>query len=335
MSSTPQVIVVAPDGRLDDARQLIGDGGVTVVSGGATRQQSVAAGLAALAADVDVVLVHDAARAFTPTRQLEAIEAEVRRTGHGVVPGLPVVNTIKQTDAAGRVIRNVDRSDLVAVQTPQGFPREPLVKAYGGATEDFTDDAALFAAAGNEVTVIAGDPLGFKITTPADLRRAEYETGAPASVTGIGVDVHAYDEGRPLWLGGLHWPDEPGLAGHSDGDALSHAVCDALLSAAGLGDLGSCFGASDPRFADAHGEVFIAETVALVAAAGYTISNVAVQLIGNRPKVGARRLELEGGLSAMVGAPVRVGATTSDGLGFTGRGEGVTAIATALLHRSF
>ncbi|WP_193509505.1 2-C-methyl-D-erythritol 4-phosphate cytidylyltransferase [Cryobacterium sp. BB736] len=334
MSPTPQIIVVAPEGRLDDARQLCGDIEVTVVAGGATRQQSVAAGLAVLAADVNVVLVHDCARAFTPTRQLESVEAEVRRTGHGVIPGLPVVNTIKQTDAAGRVIRNVDRSDLVAVQTPQGFPRDPLVAAYASATEDFTDDAALFAAAGNEVMVIEGDPLGFKITRPSDLRRAEYETGLPTSVTGLGVDVHAYDESRPLWLGGLHWPDEPGLAGHSDGDAISHAVCDALLSAAGLGDLGSCFGTSDPRFADAHGEVFIAETVALVTAAGYTVSNVAVQLIGNRPKVGARRIELEGRLSALVGAPVRVGATTSDGLGFTGRGEGVSAIATALLHRA-
>jgi 2-C-methyl-D-erythritol 4-phosphate cytidylyltransferase/2-C-methyl-D-erythritol 2,4-cyclodiphosphate synthase len=149
--------------------------------------------------------------------------------------------------------------------------------------------------------------------------------------SGIGIDIHGYDESVPLWLGGLHWPDEPGLAGHSDGDALSHAICDALLSAAGLGDLGSRFGTTDPRFENAHGEVFLRATIELVAGAGFSISNVAVQVIGNRPRLAARRGELEKHLSDVVGAPVSVAATTSDGLGFTGNGEGLAAIATALL----
>ena len=149
--------------------------------------------------------------------------------------------------------------------------------------------------------------------------------------TGIGIDVHAYDDSAPLWLGGVYWPDEPGLAGHSDGDAVIHAICDALLSAAGLGDMGSRFGVADARFADARSEVFLRETLALVSGSGYTVGNVAVQVIGVRPRLAPRRDEVENRLTALVGAPVSVAATTSDGLGFTGRGEGVAAIATALL----
>jgi len=154
---------------------------------------------------------------------------------------------------------------------------------------------------------------------------------APQIRTGVGIDVHAYDAAEPLWLGGLFWPDEVGLSGHSDGDAMSHAICDALLSAAGLGDIGSRFGTNDPRFAGAHGDVFLAETVALVSGAGFVVGNVAVQLIANSPRLGARRAELEVHLSIVLGAPVSVAATTSDGLGFTGKGEGVAVIATALL----
>jgi 2-C-methyl-D-erythritol 4-phosphate cytidylyltransferase/2-C-methyl-D-erythritol 2,4-cyclodiphosphate synthase len=346
MTDAAQVIVVAPAARLDDVRTLaLGVAGaaaeyVTVVAGGDTRQQSVTAGLEVLEPGVEVVLVHDSARAFTPASQFEAVIAGVRATGGGIVPGLAVADTIKQLDWTGAVERTVDRSQLVAVQTPQGFPREGLLGAYAVAAEDFTDDAAVFAAAGLPVTVVDGDPLAFKITTPWDLRRAESilsESARPASPaptglrTGIGIDVHGFDAGQPLWLGGLHWPGEPGLAGHSDGDAVAHAVCDALLSAAGLGDIGGNFGTDDPRFAGAHGDVFICATVRLVTEAGFTVENVAVQIIGNKPKVAPRRILIQERMSDLVGAPVSVSATTTDGLGFTGRGEGVTAIATVLL----
>ncbi|NRD26857.1 2-C-methyl-D-erythritol 4-phosphate cytidylyltransferase [Frigoribacterium sp. VKM Ac-2836] len=348
-----QVVVVVPEALVDESRVLVdavagpARGYASVLAGGATRQQSVAVGLTALGPEVETVLVHDCARPFTPTAQFDLVAGEVEATGDGVVPGLPVTDTIKRVDA-GVVVDTVDRSELVAMQTPQGFPRAALDLAYADASVEHTDDAALFAAAGHRVRVVAGDPVAFKITTPWDLRRAETivaeseATGPgrdrarrprPSLLTGVGTDVHAVDETQPMHLGLLHFPGEAGLAGHSDGDAVAHAIVDALLSAAGLGDIGSSFGTDDPRFAGASGDVFLTATLELLAATGATPVNVAVQVVGNRPRLSSRRVEMQDGLTRVVGAPVSVSATTTDGLGFTGRGEGVAVIATALVTR--
>jgi 2-C-methyl-D-erythritol 2,4-cyclodiphosphate synthase len=155
---------------------------------------------------------------------------------------------------------------------------------------------------------------------------------APLPRVGVGVDVHTLAAGVPMHLAGLHFPDEPrGLAGHSDGDAAAHACCDALLSAAGLGDLGSTFGTADPAWAGASGVALLAETATRVRAAGFEVGNLAVQVVGSRPKLAPRRTEAEAALAAAAGAPVAVSATTTDGLGLTGRGEGVAAVATALV----
>lgn len=364
-----QIIAVVPVDLVDVAGEILagalgalgastgssgaGDSSHTwsVITGGVMRHDSVALGLGAVDEGVDVVLVHDAARALTPPHVFEDVARAVHSTGDGIVASLPVIDTIKLVDAEGAVVSDVDRATLAAMQTPQGFPRVELVRAYSDAAHsNFTDDAAVFTAAGYRVRTIAGDSASFKITTPDDLHRAELLLGADAAdnalrVTGAidadarfrvgtGVDTHAFsdDSQVALKLAGLEWPGERGLSGHSDGDAVAHAVCDALLSAAGLGDIGTVFGTDDPRFSGASGDVFVTHAVSLVHDAGFAPVNVTVQIVGNRPRLSGRRAEAESVLTAWVGAPVSVSATTTDGLGFTGRGEGVAAIATALIR---
>ncbi len=339
------VVVVAPAALLDECRALVASvagaavGYTAVVPGGTDRHASVQAGLAALPDSVDVVLVHDAARCLTPAAQFERVFAAVETTGDGVVPALPVVDTVKRVE--GDVVREtVDRSALVGVQTPQGFPLAALRHAYAVSERSETDDAGVFQAAGRTVRSVPGDADAFKITTAWDLGRAEAlvrsrEGSDRIGVRiGLGVDVHAFDDASACRVGLLDFPGEPGLSGHSDGDAVAHAVCDALLSAGGLGDIGGRFGTADPRYAGATGDVFVRGAVGLLAEAGLVPESVTVQVVGNRPRIGARRAEMQDALAAVVGAPVAVSGTTTDGLGFTGRGEGLAAIATAVVRRA-
>jgi 2-C-methyl-D-erythritol 4-phosphate cytidylyltransferase/2-C-methyl-D-erythritol 2,4-cyclodiphosphate synthase len=333
-----QIVVTAPAGFEDQIRNLVGDA-VTVVTGGATRSESVRLGLAAIEG-AEFVLVHDAARALA-TRELAAQVVTALKNGDvAVIPGLPEVDTVKVIGADGYVTSTPDRAQLRRVQTPQGFSYEVLKAAHAkpnnGTTSDATDDAVLVADAGHKVRVIEGEERALKITTPSDLATAMQFLGVADSFSsGVGVDAHAFAEGRQLWLAGILWPDEVGVEGHSDGDVAAHAICDALFAATGLGDLGSNFGTSRPEYAGASGVTLLKETAAIISRAGFSISHVSVQIIGNRPRIGGRRAEAIATLSAALGgAEVAILATTTDGMGLTGEGKGIAAIASALVIKS-
>ena len=332
-SVADQIVVSAPAGYEDQIRALVGND-ITVVTGGATRSESVRLALATIE-KADFVLVHDAARALASRELAARVVAALKAGDVAVIPALPEVDTVKVIDANGYVTSTPDRTTLRRVQTPQGFTFSVLKSAHATAS-DATDDAALVAAAGHKVRVIDGEERALKITTPHDLATAlQFMGSAQSFSSGVGVDAHAFGQGRELWLAGLHWPDEVGVEGHSDGDVAAHAICDALFAATGLGDLGSNFGTSRPEYAGASGIKLLKETYLLLSNAGFAISHISVQIIGNRPRIGARRAEAIATIStALGGAEVAILATTTDGMGLTGEGKGIAAIASALVIKS-
>lgn len=274
-----ELVITAPRDHRGDVARIVDNTGVTavVVDGGNTRTASVRAAMNALN-DVDVVLIHDVARAWMPADVFDRVAREVADTGDAVVPVLPVVDTILVV-RDGIVADSTNRDELARVQTPQGFPAARY-RAMLDATEgDFTDDANLWRAAGGVVRVVAGDERGTKLTTPADLDRA---TGSLR--VGLGTDTHAFGGSKPLWLACVEWPGEVGLDGHSDGDAVAHAITDALLQGAGLGDIGSRFGTNDPRYSGARGEVFIRGALEALRDEGLAPRSVSVQIVGNTPR---------------------------------------------------
>ena len=334
-----QLVVASQEDRVaefsDIATAFVGNRvPLTFTPGGLSRQGSIGNALAAVNKDIDIVLVHDVARCFAPAAVFNRVIAMVSETGFGVVPVLPVADTIKQGER-DIVLGTIDRDSLRVAQTPQGFRFAELKAAYENAVEDFTDDASLMQSTGAVVRSVQGDTKAFKITVPADLEYAEFLlNGSSEFRSGIGTDVHRFaTTPTPLFLGTILWPGEMGLEGHSDGDSIAHAIVDALLSAAGLGDIGSNFGVDRPEYAGANGSVFIRGALNLLHSNGWEVVNVSVQLIGNKPKLSPRRDEVQDALTALVGAPVTVGATTTDGLGFLGSSEGVAAVATALIQK--
>ena len=328
------IVVTAPAGFVDEYRKILGDS-VEVIEGGVLRSESIRIALSKISNQYDYVLVHDAARSLASTTLAATVIAQLINGEQAVIPALDVIDTIKEVDSKGYVRNTPERSSLKAVQTPQGFTRSVLERAHA-ASDDATDDAALVEAIGIQVKVIAGEERALKITTKSDLATATalLIPNAHRQIrVGIGIDAHAFgsDQSKKLSLAGLAW-DEVALDGHSDGDVAAHAICDALLSAANLGDLGSNFGVADAKYAGVSGSQLLSETLAKIKAASFAIENVAVQIVGNKPKIAPRRAEAIAALSkALSGAKVSVSATSTDGLGFTGEGKGLSAIATALI----
>ena len=329
-----EIVITAPEGYEEQFKAIVGQS-AEVVTGGVLRSDSIRVALKALSPSVESVLIHDAARALASSALAAKVLGELRSGQSAVIPVLKVIDTIKEIDRDGFVRATPDRSSLVAAQTPQGFNRQVLERAHS-ASDDATDDAALVEAIGIKVKTIDGEASAFKVTTKEDIGQALLLL-SPSNrnfKVGLGVDAHAFssDQDRKLWLAGLLWPEQIGVDGYSDGDVAAHAICDALFSAAGLGDLGSNFGVDDPKYQGASGEMLLKEAFGKITSAGYEIGNISVQIVCNKPKIGPRRAEAIKALSkALGGAEVSVSATSTDGLGFTGQGLGISALATALL----
>ena len=277
------IIVTAPKGYEAQYTKILGDQ-VTVITGGVLRSDSIRLAISKIPENYEYVLVHDAARALASTTLASSILNQLIQGEQAVIPALDVIDTIKEVDNNGYVRNTLNRASLKAIQTPQGFSRSVLERAHQ-ASEDATDDAALVEALGIAVKVVAGEQCALKITTPSDIASA-LKFLIPDSdkkyKVGIGVDAHAFaaDKSRKLSLAGLIWEDEIGLDGHSDGDVAAHAICDALLSAADLGDLGSNFGVADAKYAGATGATMLSESLAKLKSSGYKIENVSVQIVG-------------------------------------------------------
>ncbi|HEX8666270.1 MAG TPA: bifunctional 2-C-methyl-D-erythritol 4-phosphate cytidylyltransferase/2-C-methyl-D-erythritol 2,4-cyclodiphosphate synthase [Beijerinckiaceae bacterium] len=331
--------------RFDDAVSAAGlpsDKLREPVLGGATRQDSVRRGLEALNAEApDLVLVHDAARPFlTPGLVARAVAAG--RAHGAAVPGIPVTDTIKVVDERARVVETPDRTRLRAVQTPQAFAFPALLDAHRWAAEagrlDFPDDGALAEWAGLSVTVFDGEPGNVKLTHEADFAEAERRLGpgpGAALRVGTGFDVHALTAGDHVWLGGVRIPAERGIIAHSDGDVVLHALTDAVLGALAEGDIGVHFPPSDPQWRGASSDRFLAFAIERVRLRGGTIDNLDVTVLCEAPRIGPHRDLIRETIAAIAGVPlgaVSVKATTTERLGFIGRGEGIAAQAVAAVR---
>ncbi|MDQ3169466.1 MAG: 2-C-methyl-D-erythritol 4-phosphate cytidylyltransferase [Acidobacteriota bacterium] len=346
-----EIVVVLPP-ELTRGNVAI-DAGATLVriaAGGARRQDSVAAGFRATSSDAGIVLVHDAARPFVSgeliTRVIEAASA------HGAaIPARQASDTVKRAPHAGaRIVETIARETVWLAQTPQGFARAVLAKAVAlGETVDATDEAMLAERAGFAVHVVEGDERNVKITTADDLERArkfnpvEYSRSDQPGIfnreefrVGTGYDLHRLVDGRPLLLAGVEIPFEKGPLGHSDGDVVSHALCDAIFGAAAMGDIGRHFSDRDPQWTGAAGLDLLARSAAIVGDAGWRVTSADVTVILEKPKLAPSIDAIRAALASVLGidaGAVSVKAKTNEGVDAVGRGEAIAAHAVAVLAR--
>lgn len=310
---------------------------IKVVAGGKERQDSVRKGIWALNQDIKMVMIHDAARPFVSRELVRKVLREAKEWG-AACPGIPCQDTLRLVDEKGYGQKVLDRKGVYRIQTPQAFRLHELKRAYEKAEEDgflATDDATLYERYIGPVKVVAGEEKNIKITTPEDLSIARIYAGEKRSMRiGTGYDVHRLVEGRPLILGGVHIPYEKGLLGHSDADVLVHAICDALLGACALGDIGQHFPDNEPRYHNINSLVILNLVKEMLKKSNFHVINIDAVVIAEKPKLAPYISNMVKNLAETLEVSpdkVSVKATTSEGLGFCGRGEGIAAQAVALV----
>lgn len=338
LASHPQIdAVLTVIGAGQEALLEAALGATPFVIGGTTRRESVGNGLEALAdRGFTRVLIHDAARPFLPARVIDDLLAALDAY-EGAIPALPVADTLVR-GVGGVIGDTVPRDRLYRVQTPQAFAFDAIRDAHRHwpVEQEATDDAQMLRAAGGQVALVPGDPMLEKITHPADFAAAEARLASRMRVrTATGYDVHRFAEGEELWLGGVRIPHARGLSGHSDADVALHAITDALLGTIGAGDIGMHFPPSDPQWRGAASARFLEHAASLVAAQGGVLDFIDLTLICEAPKIGPHRAAIRASIAAILGldpGQVSVKATTTERLGFTGRGEGMAAQAIATVR---
>jgi 2-C-methyl-D-erythritol 4-phosphate cytidylyltransferase/2-C-methyl-D-erythritol 2,4-cyclodiphosphate synthase len=327
------IVAVVPAADMDTARAILGDlPGLIMTPGGSTRAQSVMAGLKALKPSDEVVMVHDAARPFLNTTHIQAL-LDGLKDADGAILALPIADTVKRELPAN--IETAPRDGLWRAQTPQAFRTAPLNAAYAAWSDEQapTDDAGVMEAVGGMVRLVPGDPMLFKLTYPEDFAMAErLAGGARITRTGQGIDAHRLGPGDGVWLCGIKIAHDRELIGHSDADAGLHAITDAILGAIGEGDIGDHFPPTDPQWKGAPSHIFLAHAAELVRGKGGSLVNVDVTLVCEKPKIKPHRQAMREKLAEILGLPIdriSVKATTTEGMGYTGREEGILAQAIA------
>jgi len=347
-----EIILVVGEEDVTRAEQVLDDCEISkvkaVVAGGRERQDSVRNGLRAVSPDSEIIAIHDGARPLVSTEMIEASVGAARESG-AAVAAMPVTDTIKTSQDRRTVESTLDRAGLYSAQTPQTFRREIIEAAYDRAYADGfygTDDACLVERMGLPVALVPGSHENIKVTTPTDLLIAEaimnrrisdfgFRISDLGPRVGYGYDVHRFSEGRKLFLGGIEFEGEKGLLGHSDADVMLHAVMDAVLGAAGLGDIGKLFPDTDPAYKDIRSTKLLAEVRRILLEKGWAVGNVDVTLLAERPRIASRVPEMCDHIAEGLGIrpdQVSIKASTSEGLGFVGRGEGMACHTVAFVY---
>ena len=330
----PKVLVLHPVDR--DGLLRPPHSGWLAVAGGTTRSASVLAGLKAIEGQADIVLIHDAARPLVLTALIDRVLAALQ-TARAAAPAVAVTDALWH-GANGRVTGTQDRAGLFRAQTPQGFWLDDILAAHRAHPGDAADDVAIARAAGIEVVIVPGDEDNLKITLEADFARALRLMNKQMDIrVGNGFDVHRFEPGDHVWLCGVKVPFTQGLNGHSDADVGMHAVTDAIYGALAMGDIGQHFPPSDPQWKGAASHIFLTHAVDLARTQGFTLTHVDCTLICEAPKIAPHAAAMRAEMARILGIDptcVSVKATTSEQLGFTGRGEGIAAMATATLVKS-